>query len=237
MELETNLQNVLDVLTVDHSILIVGVLLLLTAAFLLGAVSRSSHLWKDRLATRRIRRSAYYQVGDRVTLGNNLHGVVTMITPVSTLLTTSAQGLIIISNSVVLQHPIQVHPIGVSSLSAVEAPVSTMTTPEPILESEPIITPPDDEVGLPVDDQPMSSAVEVETKLLPQAALPTLEVLPILEDHPRHDESDNTLLSAAPTVARTPDTLPPLRTLPRLTMRRTKLGQYSVRQLTLHQAR
>lgn len=110
MQAQNFWQNPMTNLTLNNLLIYLGVLLLLVSAFLLGTLARSSQLWYDRLATRRIRRYGHYRVGDLVTLGNNVHGTVTAFTAVNTVLTRPDQTTITLNNSFVLRSPIYVHP-------------------------------------------------------------------------------------------------------------------------------
>ncbi|MFN8495318.1 MAG: mechanosensitive ion channel family protein [Caldilineaceae bacterium] len=123
------MQSLLTYFTLNTLLGIIGILLLLLSAFLLGVTARSSQLWYDRWATWRIRRYATYRVGDRVTLGNNVHGTVTGLTPVSTVLTTPAQTKVTFSNSFVLRHPIYVHP------AALTEPIAPKPAPNDMVAS------------------------------------------------------------------------------------------------------
>lgn len=229
----------------DNSLIVIGIVLLLIAVFILGAIARSGQLLYDRLATWRIRRAVYFQVGDLVTLANNLTGIVTMLTPVSTVLLTPTQTQLIISNSIVLRHPIQVHTVSLppSMAAPMAAAMAVPVGLEDNLAAPGLASPAADahvadtaplHPVLPIDESPVSALANPEP-LLPAAAT-AFDPLPVIDENNREQAQTNPTEQPLPAIMTSPAfvTYPPtLPNIARLT-RRAKLGKQTIKQLKLH---
>ncbi|MCB9147694.1 MAG: mechanosensitive ion channel family protein [Caldilineaceae bacterium] len=81
-------------------------------AFLLGNLLGGQTLLADLMASARLRAHSRFQVGDRVTVGNRYHGVVTKINRLQTTLDMPGQAQVMLRNSQVVRSAVLVHPPG-----------------------------------------------------------------------------------------------------------------------------